>query len=113
MLGIGTEAAVFLYAGLSGMTVFFAYRILGCIRKILPHSSAAVGAEDILFWTGASGYLFYCMYITTYGSIRWYFVLGILSGIFAAYFLVLLVRKLAGDFFVKSKKNLEKSAEKR
>ena len=34
MPGIGTEAAVFLYAGLSGMTVFFAYRILGCIRKI-------------------------------------------------------------------------------
>ena len=48
MSGIGTEAAVFLYAGLSGMTVFFAYRILGCIRKILPYSSAAVRTEDIL-----------------------------------------------------------------
>ena len=99
MSGIGTEAAVFLYAGLSGMTVFFAYRILGCIRKILPHSSAAVGAEDILFWTGASGYLFYCMYITTYGSIRWFFVLGVVCGIITAYFLISLARKVAEKFW--------------
>ena len=109
MPGIGTEAAVFLYAGLSGMTVFFAYRILGCIRKILPHSSAAVGAEDILFWMGTSAYLFYCMYVTTYGSIRWFFVLGVVCGVFAAYFLT----SLAGKLCVKSKKKLEKSEEKR
>lgn len=113
MAGIGTEAAIFLYAGLSGMTVFFAYRILGCIRKILPHSSAAVGAEDIIFWTGTSGYLFYCMYITTYGGIRWFFALGVVCGCIAAYFSVLLMKKLAQKFKVKSKKKLENSDEKR
>ena len=34
ILGIGTEAGVFLYAGLSGMTVMFAYGILSCCERI-------------------------------------------------------------------------------
>ena len=33
ILGIGTEAGVFLYAGLSGMTAVFAYGVLSCLRK--------------------------------------------------------------------------------
>lgn len=113
MAGIGTEAAIFLYAGLSGMTVFFAYRILGCIRKILPHSNAVVGIEDIIFWTGASGYLFCCMYDATYGSIRWYFVLGVVCGCLAAYFVIAVMKKTAEKIFVKSKKKLENSDERR
>ena len=55
ILGIGTEAGVFLYAGLSGMTVLFAYQILSSVRGIVPHSVAATGIEDILFWVGACG----------------------------------------------------------
>ena len=113
MAGIGTEAAIFLYAGLSGITVSFAYRILGCIRRILPHSSVAVGAEDLIFWTGASGYLFYCMYAATYGSIRWFFVLGAVCGGVVAHASVLLVKKMEEKFFVKSKKKLDNSDERR
>ena len=35
ILGIGTEAGIFLYAGLSGMAVMFACRFLSCLRKLI------------------------------------------------------------------------------
>lgn len=93
ILGIGTEAGVFLYAGLSGMTVMFAYGILSCLRRLIPHSLRMVGAEDLFFWIAASAYIFNGMYETTYGSIRWFFLLGLGSGAGAGYMLEYFVRK--------------------
>ena len=80
IFGIKVEAGFFLYAGLSGMTVLFAYNVLSLLRRFIPHSQIAVGAEDLLFWIVASVYLFDRMYETTYGSIRWFFLLGLLCG---------------------------------
>ena len=104
MLGIGTEAEIFLYAGLSGAVVFLSYRILALVRKIIPHGSPAVGLEDLVFWLAASGYLFRQMYVTTYGSIRWFFVLGVVCGVFLAYSAGILTKKI----YVRTKKSLEK-----
>lgn len=87
ILGIGTEAGVFLYAGLSGMTVMFAYELLSCIRKLFPHSPWIVGAEDLIFWMAASAFIFSRMYETTFGSIRWFFLLGLTAGAAAGYML--------------------------
>lgn len=85
IMGIGAEGGIFLYAALAGVTVMCAYRILIAFRKMVRHSPAAVGAEDLAFWIGASIYIFRKMYETTYGSIRWFFILGILSGAGAVY----------------------------
>lgn len=93
ILGIGTEAGVFLYAGLSGMTVMFAYEVLSCIRKLLPHSPWIVGVEDLIFWMAASAYIFSRMYETTFGSIRWFFLLGLAAGAAAGYMMKCLGRK--------------------
>ncbi len=109
MSGISTEAAVFFYAGLSGMTVLSAYGILVCIRRIIPHSAAAVNIEDLIFCVGTSGYLFRQMYATTYGSVRWYFILGVVCGGLLEYFVIFSVKKL----YVKSRKKLEKSKKNR
>ena len=80
MIGIGSEALIFLYAVLGGMAVFSAYCVLICFRRIIKHGRALTGLEDILFWIGASGFIFKQMYDTTYGSIRWYFILGVVLG---------------------------------
>lgn len=104
ILGIGVEAGVFLYAGLTGMTVLFSYGILVCLRKLIPHSSAAVGAEDFFFWIGASIYIFRKMYDTTYGNIRWFFVLGVVCGAAAGW----LTRRAVKGICAKVKKGLEK-----
>lgn len=93
ILGIGTEAGIFLYAGLSGMTVMFAYEILSCIRKLIPHSPRIVGVEDLVFWIAASAYIFSKMYETTFGSIRWFFLLGLAAGAGAGYMLKCLGKK--------------------
>ena len=54
MIGIGMEALIFLYAGLGGMMVLFAYYVLICCRHIVKHSTAAAGGEDILPWPSFS-----------------------------------------------------------
>ena len=71
MLGIETEVVIFFYAALTGMVLFCGYQILLLIRRLVRHHPLAVGVEDIGF-------------CTTYGSIRWFFVLGIAAGLLTA-----------------------------
>lgn len=80
ILGIGAEAGIFLYAALAGVEAAAAYSVLVYFRKIVPHSGWAVSLEDFIYWLGASVYIFRKMYETTYGGIRWFFVLGMLCG---------------------------------
>ncbi len=109
MLGIGTEVMIFLYAGLTGIVVFCGYQILRLFRRLIRHHYLVIGAEDFLFWLGVSAYVFRQMYYTTYGSIRWFFVLGGAGGAAAAGFLFFITKKL----YEKIKKNLEKGRKKR
>ena len=76
MPGIETEAVIFVYAVLSGVVMFSCYQMLRLFRKLIRHRGCVVGAEDLIYWIGISMYIFRQMYYTTYGSIRWYFVLG-------------------------------------
>ena len=83
MLGIETEVVIFFYAALTDGT-FCGYQILLLIRRLVRHHPLAVGVEDIGFWLLVSAYVFRQMYCTTYGSIRWFFVLGIAAGLLTA-----------------------------
>lgn len=109
MLGIGKEAAIFLYAVLSGIVTFSSYQILCLFRKLIRHHIAAISIEDFLYWIGISVYLFRQMYHTTYGSVRWFFALGVVSGNFLAYFVEILLKKM----IIKCKKILEKTHKSR
>lgn len=81
MPGIGKELMIFLEAVLSGITVIAVYQVLRVIRRLFRHGLFAVTAEDFLFWLGTSCYLFYEIYETCDGSIRWYFVIGVTAGV--------------------------------
>ena len=109
MLGIGKEASIFLYAVLTGVVTFSAYQILVLFRKLIPHNIAAVNAEDFLYWLGISAYIFRQMYQTTYGSIRWFFVLGVAVGNILAYFIKIFLKKTMSKW----KKALEKRRQNR
>lgn len=109
MLGIGKEAIIFLYAGLSGIVVLFSYQILRLFRRLIRHHIIVVNLEDVLYWLGVSVYLFRQMYMTTYGSIRWFFVLGVVCGIILANFVISLVKKM----YEKMKKSLERKGKNR
>lgn len=109
ILGIGKEVLVFLYAVLAGLTVWCAYRIIICFRNLIPHGKFLTGTEDLLFWIGVSIYLFCKMYETTFGSIRWFFVLGLLCGAGIGSGVYRLLKKT----LLKIKKNLEKYVKRR
>lgn len=104
MLGIETEALIFLFAGLSGVTVMIVYDILVLFRKLIRHRDWVISLEDFLFWFFVSIYLFHQMYRTTYGSIRWFFILGSASGCLSVYLFRMLFKKI----WMKEQKHLEK-----
>ncbi len=109
MLGIGTETVIFIYAGLTGIIIFLVYQILRLFRRLVRHHYIVTGIEDFFFWLGASAYIFRQMYYTTYGSIRWFFVLGIVFGCALAGILLSILKKISG----KRKKELEKKGKNR
>lgn len=109
MLGIGKEVMIFLYAGLSGIVVLFSYQILRLLRRLIGHHIIVVNLEDFIYWIGVSIYLFRQMYMTTYGSIRWFFILGVVCGIILANLVLSLAKKMYGNV----KKNLEKKRKNR
>ena len=72
---------VFLAAVVSGAIVRLVYQCIRCFRRIVSHTLAAIGAEDLIFWLGSAVYMFVQIYHTSDGSIRWYFILGVGLGV--------------------------------
>ena len=80
MHGIEVEGLSFLEAVLTGMTVCSVYTCLRVLRRIVRHAPAAIAAEDLFFWLATAFYMFVQIHHTTSGSIRWYFILGVVLG---------------------------------
>lgn len=108
MPGIETEAVIFVYAVLSGTVMFSCYQMLRLFRGLIRHRAGVISAEDLIYWIGISIYIFRQMYYTTYGSIRWYFVLGAAAGNLLA-FLTGKELKKAGKSVTKLLKNDRKA----
>lgn len=91
MSGLETEGLAFVQACLSGMIVYSGYYCIRKLRRVWKHNLLAIAVEDIIFWIMAAIFLFMQMYRTSDGSIRWYFVVGVVLG---AGILFLLQRKI-------------------
>ncbi|MDO4312255.1 MAG: spore cortex biosynthesis protein YabQ [Eubacteriales bacterium] len=104
MLGLREEIASFLTAFLTGMTVACVYLCIRKLRRVIRHSLAAVTVEDALYWIGTAVYIFVQIYHTSSGSIRWYFVIGMLLGLMVFLLLVRLIGKAGNSLYKKRKK---------
>ena len=93
MIGIANELSIFVSACLSGNLLCLIYYVLRVVRRLVKHSLVWVSVEDFLFWIGAAIYLFIEMFRTCAGSIRWYFVLGVLVGGIATVFIIRKIKK--------------------
>lgn len=115
MLGLRTEMAAFLTAVLTGMIAVCAYDCIRQLRRLIPHSLTAIAAEDGAYWLGIAVYIFVQIYSTSSGSIRWYFVLGVILGILIFMMLGGLFRKLEAGLYKKkkSRKGIEVIPKKR
>lgn len=112
MLGIGEEVSVFLQAVLAGNIILLVYCCLRVFRRIIRHGLFWVSMEDFLFWLWTGFYLFGKIYDTSDGSIRWFFVTGILAGGLCSYFLMKLFVKIVYGRWRRSRKKDEKVIEK-
>lgn len=81
MDGLEIEMAAFLAAILAGMTGACTYLCIRKFRRVVPHSLAAIAVEDGIYWVGTAIYMFVQIYKTSSGSIRWYFVTGVILGV--------------------------------
>ena len=114
MLGIEEEILCFLTAILSGGIVRIWYQCLICFRYIFKHKLIAIEIEDLLFWIGTAIYLFVQIYHTSNGSVRGYFVLGIVLGVLIfTFFWRKIENKLKKIYELQTRENIAKSRKKR
>ena len=109
MLGLEKEMAIFVHAIIAGMVVYGTYTLLRVIRRIIGHNLLSISIEDFLFWVGTSFYLFIEIYYTSDGSVRWFFILGVVLGMIMLSFLIFLTKKICE----KIKKSVDKPAKTR
>lgn len=74
------EADVLLASAFTGALILFVYDLLRIIRRLIPHKSCVVGAEDLLFWIGGAVALFTTLYRENSGYIRGFAIMGVLIG---------------------------------
>ena len=101
ILGVEKELSVFLQAIFAGNTVYLTYSVIRVIRRIVKHNLFFISLEDVIFWLGSGLYLFIKIYQTSNGSIRWYFVVGVLLG---GIFTHLIIFKIAKKYIAKLRK---------
>ena len=76
------ENAFLIHALLMGIFITFIYDLLRIFRRVVPHRSFFVSAEDLLFWIYCGGEVFLLMYHESDGTLRWFAVLGALAGMY-------------------------------
>lgn len=110
MPGIHEEMMVFLIAVVSGAIVRLVYQCIRCFRRIVVHDLAAVSVEDMIFWLGSAVYMFVQIYHTSDGSIRWYFLLGVVLGVILMSVFLNGVGKLLKKIYGSKEKDLSSGA---
>ncbi len=113
MPGIREEMMVFLAAVAAGGIVRLVYQCIRCFRRIVSHTLAAIGVEDMIFWLGSAVYMFVQIYHTSDGSIRWYFILGVALGVILMSVFLNKEEKLYKKIYGQKEKDLRKGLDKR
>ena len=79
---VTTEFILFLYAAYFGIEIAFVYDLLRIFRRIVGHNRLAMAFEDFLYWLWVGVKAFLMLYEYHNGSLRFYTILGVCSGIF-------------------------------
>ena len=93
-MGIGKEVADFLQAVLAGNLICLIYNTVRVFRRIWKHNLFWISVEDLIFWIFVGIFLFLRIYQTSNGTIRWYFVIGVLiGGSVTEYLIIKIIKK--------------------
>lgn len=88
------ENQFLLHSLLLGGFVSLVYDGFRILRRVIPHRNFVVSLEDMGFWIYCGGRVFLLMHRESDGTLRWFAVLGALTG-------MLLYRKLVSPWFVR------------
>lgn len=77
---IVNEGHFLFYCFLSGICITVVYDCLRIFRRVKRHGTFWVAIEDLIFWFGAAIFLFYVLYETNNGVIRWFSIAGAAVG---------------------------------
>lgn len=77
-----------------GIFIVFLYDLLRIFRRVVPHAHFLISAEDLAFWVYCGAQVFLLMYRESNGTLRWFAVLGALTGMLA-------YKKTVSPLFVK------------
>ena len=77
-----------------GVMITFVYDLLRITRRVIPHNIFWISVEDLGFWIFCGAEVFLLMYHLSNGRLRWFAILGAVSG-------MLLYNKTISQFFVK------------
>ncbi len=91
---MASENEFLLHALLMGIFITFVYDILRILRRTVPHNGFMVSLEDLIFWIYCAEKVFLMMYHESDGNLRWFAVIGALTGMF-------LYKKIVSPWFVK------------
>ena len=89
-----SENVFLLYSLGMGVFITFVYDAFRIWRRVCVHNRFFVSLEDILFWIFCAVSVFYLMHTQSNGTLRWFAILGALTGMF-------LYKKTISPFFVK------------
>lgn len=89
-----SENEFLMHSLLMGAFITFVYDLLRILRRAVPHGRFVVSMEDLAFWVYCGAQVFLLMYRESNGTLRWFAVLGALTG-------MLVYRKTASPLLVK------------
>ena len=70
------ESHFLAYCFMSGVVITIIYDLFRILRRIIKHTNFFIAIEDLFFWIGAGIFLFFMLYKTNNGMIRWFSVSG-------------------------------------
>lgn len=76
------ENLFLLYSVGMGIFITFVYDLFRILRRVFPHGSFWVSFEDLIFWVFCALSVFWMMHSQSNGTLRWFAVLGALTGMF-------------------------------
>ncbi len=88
------EVFFFFTSMITGILLVWSYDIFRIFRKVVPHHSIAVNAEDLLYWFLTALIIFGMIFEQNDGALRGYAFVGILIGVWLQYTVESFFRKI-------------------
>ena len=80
-VSVTNQAYIFLCSIIGGLVIGFVFDFFRICRKIIKTTNIITYIEDLLFWIIVAIIIFFLVFMTNDGELRWYAFLGVLLGV--------------------------------